>query len=88
MMPERCLGRDKMAYRRQSKALHPSAVVQKCANSLCAERFRSLRQGRLFSFHDGSRVRHLWLCFICTRRFDLVRGAEGEYRLVRKRKSA
>ena len=60
-------------------------MVRKCANSLCHERFRTLRQGRLFSFHHGSRIRHLWLCFICARRFDLVRSADGHYRLVRNR---
>ena len=63
-------------------------MVHKCANSLCNERFRTLRQGRLFSFHAGRRVRHLWLCFICARRFDLVRSDDGTYRLVRKRKIA
>jgi hypothetical protein len=59
-------------------------MVQKCANLYCGQPFRSANQGRLFSFDCGSgRIENYWLCFICCRRFRVVRAVNGAVRLVR-----
>ena len=60
-------------------------MVHKCANMFCGQPFRSSKQGRLFSF-DGSKgqIENYWLCFICCRRFRVVRAENGAVRLVRR----
>ena len=58
-------------------------MVKKCANSHCGQPFLSARHGRIYSFPHRGGVRHYWLCFICCRRFRVVRAANGAVRLQR-----
>jgi hypothetical protein len=59
-------------------------MVQKCANPRCDEPFRSLKQGKLFTFSSAHGVVHYWLCFICSRKLSLVRSANGHTRCVKQ----
>jgi hypothetical protein len=58
-------------------------MVKKCANPHCGQPFRSARHGRIYSFLCLNGVRNYWLCFICCRRFRVVRAANGAVRLER-----
>ncbi len=68
-------------------------MISKCANSLCANPFRTLRKGRLVVFHVRQRTiaeaearefQPFWLCEECSGRFTLLLTPGREYVCVPK----
>jgi hypothetical protein len=63
-------------------------MLQKCANPRCGEPFRSLKQGKLFSFPSPDGVQHYWLCFICSRKLKINVTAAGRATIVKQAKTS